>query len=142
MRKLQNWKKSPTLAKQLFLLSSINKSGRFFQIFVAFSEKLNFKQPGRNIWKKSLLNNQYYLFFSNFQKPRTTRSYNKDLRVCLFTKNVILNTAGENSLTQLTLVFVLQCNGELNLTVNPYTIRLSTLKHLSYLHFVCYVQYS
>ena len=44
-----------------------------------------------------------------------------------------------NSLTQLTLVFVLQCNGELNLTVNPYTIRLSTLKHLSYLHFVCYV---
>ena len=54
-------------------------------------------------------------------------------------KIVILNTAGENSLTQLILVYVLQFNGELNLTVNPYTIRLSTLKHLSYLHFVCYV---
>ena len=30
--------------------------------------------------KKSLLNSQYYLFFK-IQKPRTTRSYNRDLRV-------------------------------------------------------------
>ena len=34
----------PVLAKQLFLLSSVKTSGRFFQIFVAFSEKLDFKQ--------------------------------------------------------------------------------------------------
>ena len=32
----------PGLTKQLFLLSSIKKSGRFFQTFVAFSEKLDF----------------------------------------------------------------------------------------------------
>ena len=32
----------PVLTKQLFLLSSVKTSGRFFQIFVAFSEKLNF----------------------------------------------------------------------------------------------------
>ena len=30
------------LTKQLFLLSSVKTSGRFFQIFVAFSEKLSF----------------------------------------------------------------------------------------------------
>ena len=30
------------LTKQLFLLSSVKTSGRFFQICVAFSEKLNF----------------------------------------------------------------------------------------------------
>ena len=30
------------LTKQLFSLSSVKTSGRFFQIFVAFSEKLNF----------------------------------------------------------------------------------------------------
>ena len=39
------WKNlPPVLTKQLFLLSSVKTSGRFFQIFVAFSEKLNFKQ--------------------------------------------------------------------------------------------------
>ena len=32
----------PVLTKQLFLLSSVKTSGRFFQIFVAFSEKLDF----------------------------------------------------------------------------------------------------
>ena len=43
MRRPQNLKKLPlVLAKQLFLLRSVKKSGRFFQIFVAFSEKLNF----------------------------------------------------------------------------------------------------
>ena len=37
------WKNlPPVLTKQLFLLSSIKTSGRFFQIFVAFSEKLDF----------------------------------------------------------------------------------------------------
>ena len=36
------WKNlPPVLAKQLFLLSSVKTSGRFFQIFVAFSEKLD-----------------------------------------------------------------------------------------------------
>ena len=34
----------PVLTKQLFLLSSVETSGRFFQIFVAFSEKLNFTE--------------------------------------------------------------------------------------------------
>ena len=33
----------PVLTKQLFLLSSVETSGRFFLIFVAFSEKLDFK---------------------------------------------------------------------------------------------------
>ena len=32
----------PVLTKQLFLLSSVKKSGRLIQIFVALSEKLNF----------------------------------------------------------------------------------------------------
>ena len=32
----------PLLTKQLFLLSSVKTSGRFFQNFVAFSEKLDF----------------------------------------------------------------------------------------------------
>ena len=37
------WKKIPSvLTKQLFFLSSVKTSGRFFQIFVAFSEKLDF----------------------------------------------------------------------------------------------------
>ena len=40
-------KKSATsLTKQLFLLSSVKTSGRFFQIFVTFSEKLNFIGKG------------------------------------------------------------------------------------------------
>ena len=34
------------LTKQLFLLCSVKTSRRFFQIFVAFSEKLNFKSRG------------------------------------------------------------------------------------------------
>jgi hypothetical protein len=38
----------PVLTKQLFLLSSGKTSGRFFQIFVAFSEKLNFKTKEEN----------------------------------------------------------------------------------------------
>ena len=37
-------KKTPVLTKQLFLLSSVNRNGRFFQIFDAFSEKLDFNQ--------------------------------------------------------------------------------------------------
>ena len=38
------WKNLPlVLTKQLFLLSSVKTSGRFFQNFVAFLEKLNFK---------------------------------------------------------------------------------------------------
>ena len=38
------WKNlPPVLTKQLFLLSSVKASEIFFQIFVAFSEKLNFK---------------------------------------------------------------------------------------------------
>ena len=40
---------------------------------------VSIKQPGLDIWKKSLLNDQYNLFFSN--SKRTTRSYNRDLRV-------------------------------------------------------------
>jgi hypothetical protein len=34
----------PVLTKQLVLLSSIKTSGRFFKIFVAFSEKLRYLQ--------------------------------------------------------------------------------------------------
>ena len=32
------------LTKQLFLLISVKTSGRFFQFFVTFSEKLNFNE--------------------------------------------------------------------------------------------------
>ena len=35
------------MTKQLFLLSSVKTSGRFFQIFVALSEKLDFKTTRR-----------------------------------------------------------------------------------------------
>ena len=44
MRRPQNWKKSPTCfdKQPFFSVCSVKTSGRFFQIFVAFSEKLNF----------------------------------------------------------------------------------------------------
>ena len=39
------WKNLPSvLTIQLFLLSSVKTRGRFFQIFVAFSEKLDYKE--------------------------------------------------------------------------------------------------
>jgi hypothetical protein len=38
----------PALTKQLFLLSSVKTSGRFFQSFMAFSEKLNFNEQASN----------------------------------------------------------------------------------------------
>ena len=42
------WKNlPPVMTKQLFLLSSVKTSGRFFQIFVALSEKLDFKTTRR-----------------------------------------------------------------------------------------------
>ena len=42
------WKNlPPVLTKELVLLSSLKTSGRFFQIFVAFSEKLDFMLLGR-----------------------------------------------------------------------------------------------
>ena len=43
----------PVLTKQLFLLSSVKTSGRFFQIFVAFSEKLDFNKVSLKVrvWK-------------------------------------------------------------------------------------------
>jgi hypothetical protein len=42
LRRPQNLKKSPTWFNKTAVLSSIKTSGRFFQTFVAFSEKLNF----------------------------------------------------------------------------------------------------
>ena len=45
LRRLQNLKKSSTCFDQTVVftqLSSVKTSGRYFQIFVAFSEKLNF----------------------------------------------------------------------------------------------------
>ena len=45
MRRPQNFKNlPPVLTKQLLLLYSVKTSGRFFQIFVAFSEKLDLKK--------------------------------------------------------------------------------------------------
>jgi hypothetical protein len=47
MKRPQNLKKSPIcFDKKLFLLSSVKTSGRFFRIFVAFSEKLEFISEG------------------------------------------------------------------------------------------------
>ena len=44
------WKNlPPVLTKQLFLLSSVKTSGRFFQIFLAFSEKQNFTSRHANL---------------------------------------------------------------------------------------------
>ena len=44
MRRQKKFEKNlpPDLTKQLFLLSSVKTSGRFFEIYVTFSEKLNF----------------------------------------------------------------------------------------------------
>jgi len=43
MRMPQNLENlTSVLTKHLFLLSSVKTSGRFFQIFVTFSEKLDF----------------------------------------------------------------------------------------------------
>ena len=49
MRRPQNLKKNlpPFLRKQLFSLSSVKTSGRFFQISVAFSEKLDLRDQIR-----------------------------------------------------------------------------------------------
>ena len=56
MRRPHNLKKSATsLTKQLFLLSSVKTSGRFFQIFVAFSEKLDFTfRPYLYTWAQNV----------------------------------------------------------------------------------------
>ena len=43
----------PVLTKQLFLLSSIKPSGRFFQSFVTFSEKLDFNLMASKYEKKN-----------------------------------------------------------------------------------------
>ena len=48
------WKNlPPVLTKQLFLVSSVKTSGRFFQTFVAFSKKLEGAviQSENNFWK-------------------------------------------------------------------------------------------
>ena len=52
MRKPQNLKKNlpPVLTKQLILLSSTKQLGDFFQIFVAFSEKLDFVSSRMKKW--------------------------------------------------------------------------------------------
>ena len=60
MRRPQNLKRNlpPVLTNQLFLLSSVKTSGIFFQIFVAFSEKLNFSwntEGWTNIWLKIII---------------------------------------------------------------------------------------
>ena len=43
------------MTKQLFLLSSVKTSGRFFQIFVAFSEKLDFTKRDESDFKLEIL---------------------------------------------------------------------------------------
>ena len=70
------------MTKQLFLLSSVKTSGRFFQIFVAFSEKLNFIYLcnyaihsyaicERNNWKNKNLtkSRDFFLTFPPYFKP-------------------------------------------------------------------------
>ena len=49
--------------------------------------------------KKSLLNDQYYIF-SNFQKARTTRSYNREFRVCCKIQNRVFCPYLKKSLMQ------------------------------------------
>ena len=55
--KFRHYEKATKFKKisHLFLLSSVKTSGRFFQIFVGFSEKLNFNS-----------NSSLYLFLSVF----------------------------------------------------------------------------
>ena len=60
---------SPVLTKQLFSLSSVKTSGRFSQIFVAFSEKLDFnisirhfvRHPFLKVWtqQKKIIDQTY-----------------------------------------------------------------------------------
>ena len=62
------WKNlPPVLTKQLFLLSSVKTSGRFFQIFVASLEKLNFTNV---IWLR--MPNTEKKFAPKFSRQITT----------------------------------------------------------------------
>ena len=63
MRRSQNLKKNlpPVLTKQLFLLSSIKTSGRLFQIFVAFSEELDFNMQERRNNTKDRIERDIFL---------------------------------------------------------------------------------
>jgi hypothetical protein len=54
------------LTKQLFLLSSVKTSGRFFQTFVAFSEKLDFTQPQRVAHHSKMQKDGWTKYIPNF----------------------------------------------------------------------------
>ena len=80
MRRSQNLKKSPTcFDKTAFLLNSVKTSGRFFQIFVAFSEKLNFITEN-GIFSVFSNNHpcQYFMYLENrlFGLPKVQEAYN------------------------------------------------------------------
>ena len=61
------WKNLPlVLTKQLFLLSSVKRSGRFFQIFVPFSEKLNFNFLREQCSSKETHHQVIYRFICGF----------------------------------------------------------------------------
>ena len=97
------WEKAIKFKKisQLFwcLLSSIKTSGRFFQIFVAFSEKLNFNERQNEnlmtIWQLLVdyLITAGHLFYdylttvSRVQTLSKTKNNNNRTRACLQPKN-------------------------------------------------------
>ena len=64
----KNWKKSPILFWNYFVTSK--RSGRFFHIFVAFSENLNFKIMGMTEILRSI-----WLFSTN--KIKSSQSFSK-----------------------------------------------------------------
>ena len=87
MKRPQNLKKSPIcFDKKLFLLSSVKTSGRFFRIFVAFSEKLEFISEGaRGVSKYFFLDHFSPSFLSQnllFQELKFQSTYSSRSRLC------------------------------------------------------------
>ena len=95
MRRPKNFKKSPTcFDKTVVLLSSVKRSGIFFQILVNFSEKMDFKSSHIEI--------SLYLFikpfcFINLLKYWNAPSENPSTHCARLLKNVIRLVACETT---------------------------------------------
>ena len=80
------WKNQPpVLTNQLFLLSSVKICGRFFQIFVAFSEKLNFNVIIKGIWWQVVASRNI---------------------ACVHRANIMINYSLSNSLAEIPSIYV------------------------------------
>ena len=74
MRMLQNLKQSFTcFDKMTVLLRSVKSSGIFFQSFVAFSEKLDFKYLRSGVWIRVWTMQDIKQVFPKFMSPRSPK---------------------------------------------------------------------